>query len=363
MLSATEHKTINRVMEVVENSFISPILTSKLLSMNWQQKRFHSSRLLAPLLLVLSGLFIFHSQEIAAQTINTPVSESPPQKSQQWYYLAPKNRPIYDKFYQQIQQQLNSKNIIRLELNANIDCSQKNTLKFFISAGVTALKKLKNCANNSTIFGFYLTQQQFYFLSKDTDNAFKKANIFYVDQPLIRQLALSHYFLPKTNKLSVMYNSSIQQQINQLQNAAPKFFILKTYIIKNQQDLLPQLANSTANSDFILATIDNKTYNSRNAKSILLSSYRKRVPLFGGTRGFVKAGVVASCISVPDKLIFELIEFIKDTPNAQANRQYPLHFEISHNTAVSRSFNLNTTDPEKIKRAVKKILDLWGDQK
>ena len=279
---------------------------------------------------------------------------------QQWYYLAPEKRSIYDRFYKKIKRQLKSKNVIRIDSTSKILCETKKGLKkFFITAGLSALAKIQHCTKTSTIFGFYLTQQQFQQLSKKSKNAYKNSNIFFADQPLIRQLALARYFLPKSNSVGMIYHKSVQHQIDYFNHRKPTFINLSEFMINSSDDILSQLSKATAHSDFILAVIDNETFNSTNAKSILLSTYRKSIPLFGGTRGFVRAGIVASCYSDPSKLVDELTNYINTQLQSSGVRQYPLHFEIEQNEAVSHSMNLKTSKKSDIKTFITETLLLW----
>ncbi len=314
--------------------------------------------------LILFGLSTSHlvlAAETSIASSAPQLIETEPNKQQQWFFIAPNTRAIYDSFYQQLKRQLPARDIQRLSLDSTISCHQTKVKHFYISVGASALKKLESCANSSTIFAFYLTQQQFNILSQKTNQAYQNSNIFFVDQPLIRQLALSHYYLPKSNNVGIIYNTEIQLQIEQLKHSIPDFFNLKAYPIKQQKNLLKQLSKATSNADFILATIDNKTYNSSNAKSILLSSYRKDIPLFGGTRGFVKAGIGATCYSVPKQLLKELSDFIIQSPNSTGVRKYPLHFEVQQNTAVLRSLNLSAGENQEIKQYIEAQLSLWRD--
>jgi hypothetical protein len=309
------------------------------------------------LLFCLNNTFIFAAE--IQETIVLPVAKKSAYV-EEWFYLAPEGRAVYDSFYSQIKKQLKTKNIVRINSNSKISCNHtQEKKKTFIAAGISALKKIQHCTSTSKIFGFYLTQQQFFNLSKNSKNAYKDSNIFFVDQPLIRQLALASYFLPKSNRAGVIYSKSVQHQIDNLKQRKPDFFKIDDYLINNKEDVLKKLSKATSNSDFILALIDNKTYNSNNAKSILLSTYRKNIPLFGGTRGFVKAGIVASCYSVPEKLVNELTQLINSNLKFEGVRQYPKHFEIEQNIAVSHSLNLITSDKKNLKKYIEETLLLW----
>ena len=325
-----------------------------------KQRSLRNQQLLKIIIIkLLLLIFLNMSHSIAAETEQSSDSLDITSK-EKWFYLAPENRTVYDKFYSQIQQQLKSKNIIRINSNSEIECKvNENETQIFITAGITALKNIKHCAKTSKIFAFYLTQQQFFNLKNETHDTYKDSNVFFADQALIRQLALARYFLPKSNNVGIIFTESVQHQIHYFKNRKPQFIHLEDFLITSNGTVLKQLSKATANSDFILALIDNNTYNSRNAKSILLSTYRKNIPIFGGTRGFVKAGIVASCYSVPEKLVNELTNFIKLNASATGVRRYPIHFEIEQNIPVSHSFDLKTSKKSEIKKYIKETLLLW----
>ena len=111
-----------------------------------------------------------------------------------------------------------------------------------------------------------------------------------------------------------------------------------------------------SNNDVLLALPDSKIYNARSAKSILLSTYHKNVPIIAYSKSFSKAGALASLYSSIDNITDKSIDLLNKIINhGQQNQKeyYPDNFSIEINSAVARSLNLNIESKEIIKSKIK----------
>src|SRR5690554_6779670 len=65
-------------------------------------------------------------------------------------------------------------------------------------------------------------------------------------------------------------------------------------IVTSDDQLIPSLNRALTYGDFVLAGLDDKIYNPRNIKHILLTAYRRNRILIGASQAYVKAGALAS---------------------------------------------------------------------
>jgi ABC-type uncharacterized transport system substrate-binding protein len=97
--------------------------------------------------------------------------------------------------------------------------------------------------------------------------------------------------------------------------------------------LLNALRRLLSNSNVILAVPDAQIYNRNNISSILLTSYRQQVPLFGFSASYVKAGALAAVYSTPAQISQQVAEIISNLSSASSlpAPQYPRYFSVNTN--------------------------------
>jgi ABC-type uncharacterized transport system substrate-binding protein len=95
-------------------------------------------------------------------------------------------------------------------------------------------------------------------------------------------------------------------------------------------------------SDVLLAIPDTRIHNQSTVSNILISSYRKRIPLIGFSSAYVKAGALAAVYSSPEDIAFHIRDNIvrvysgKKIENSEQNAEY---FSILFNSEVARSLD------------------------
>lgn len=180
----------------------------------------------------------------------------------------------------------------------------------------------------------------------------------YVDQSWNRQLALIRTTLPASSRIGILLGKDSADMLTGMQAAAKEAdFQLNMETVSDDSDLLPALRKLLANSDALLAVPDPAIYNRNNIPSILLTSYRQKIPLLGFSASYVKAGALAAVFSSPAQISQQVAEIIQGLP-AHAYLplpQYPRYFTVSVNTQVSRSLSLDVDDESILMRKLKAI--------
>jgi len=72
--------------------------------------------------------------------------------------------------------------------------------------------------------------------------------------------------------------------------------------LRSKDTLFSDLDELLIDSDVLLAVPDSEIYNSNSIRNILLSSYRRGIPLVGFSQAYVKAGALCAIFSTPEQL-------------------------------------------------------------
>jgi ABC-type uncharacterized transport system substrate-binding protein len=112
--------------------------------------------------------------------------------------------------------------------------------------------------------------------------------------------------------------------------------------LHSQESLFADLEEVLIASDVLLAMPESEVYNSNNIRNILLSSYRRGIPLVGFSQAYVKVGALCAIFSTPEQLAAqtsaEIITFTRTARLSEA--QYPLLYTIAINQEVARTLGL-----------------------
>ena len=181
----------------------------------------------------------------------------------------------------------------------------------------------------------------------------------YVDQPWGRQMALIRVASQKIQpRVGMLIGKESTELIPSLQTAAKEHDIgLQFETINEDADLLPALRKLLVSSDAILAIPDPVIYNRNNITSILLTTYRQQIPLFGFSASYVKAGALAAVYSLPAQISQQVAEIIQSMPSSGylPLPQYPKYFSVNVNTQVQHSLGLTMDSEAELVKKIKHI--------
>ena len=178
----------------------------------------------------------------------------------------------------------------------------------------------------------------------------------YFDQPWHRQLALIKAALPNRNRIGLLSSKETADLLPGLAAAAKEAELqINMETVNEDAELLPSLRKLLNNSDVLLAVPDAAIYNRNNIPSILLNSYRQKVPLFGFSASYVKAGALAAVFSTASQISQQATEIIASLPahGYLPLPQYPRYFTVNVNAQVNRSLSLDVEDESNLMRKLK----------
>jgi putative ABC transport system substrate-binding protein len=182
----------------------------------------------------------------------------------------------------------------------------------------------------------------------------------FLDQSWARQFSLIRYALPERRQIGILLGKNSTESSAVLQTAAKASGLnIKTEIVDDEADLLPALKRLLVNCNVLLAVPDPAIYNRNNIASILLTSYRAQVPLFGFSSSYVKAGALAAIYSQPAQIAQQVAEIIHGLP-VNGNLpppQSPRYFSVSVNASVRHSLELDMDDESNLLKKLKQLYE------
>jgi ABC-type uncharacterized transport system substrate-binding protein len=185
----------------------------------------------------------------------------------------------------------------------------------------------------------------------------RSISAIYLNQPWDRQLDFLHAVIPKRQRIGLLYSLDTRINVARLsQDIAKLGGSLVAQPVRAADELFPQLESVLANSDVLVAIPDSMIYSSGNIRNILLTSYRRSIPLIGLSQAYVNAGALCAIFSTPEQLAEQagaaVISFARTKRLAEP--QYPVDFTIAVNQQVARSLGIELPYPEVIRKRMGK---------
>jgi len=182
--------------------------------------------------------------------------------------------------------------------------------------------------------------------------------VFY-DVPLLRQALTGKAILPQATRVSVLATLDSADIYEPLIEQLPAYGLEgRMFIVSSDDQLIPSLNRALTYGDFVLAGLDDKIYNPRNIKHILLTAYRRNRILIGPSQAYVKAGALASSYAPFTTMAKQTADYLRaffETGKLPAPA-YPDEYRVEVNQQVARSLNIPLPDREWIAQAVDRFI-------
>ena len=245
--------------------------------------------------------------------------------------------------------------------------SLSNSTDLFVPIGQHALKETLKYSGDTPVLASLISKYDFDRVIRNRRHP-ENNNIgaIYIDQPLSRHLLFSKLVLPNVNRFSFIINSDNKYYIDKLNSLDEESH--RIGILNHGDNVIATLSHALKDADAIIAIPDPIIFNLRTTRRILLSTYRKRIPVIGFSESYVKAGALAAIYSTPEfigKQTGEVISrFIKQDSSKNKSfylpRTHAKYFSISINKRVSRSLGLPVINEDSLEED---ILQIEKDQR
>jgi ABC-type uncharacterized transport system substrate-binding protein len=115
--------------------------------------------------------------------------------------------------------------------------------------------------------------------------------------------------------------------------------------VREEDRVVALLDRLLRRSDAMLAIVDPLVFNRNNVRNVLLTAYRNKVPVFGVSEPYTRAGSVAAVYSTPGhigaQLAEEILAFATVGDAGLPTPQFPRYFSVAYNARVARSLDLS----------------------
>ncbi|MCF6210189.1 MAG: hypothetical protein L3K24_05865 [Gammaproteobacteria bacterium] len=181
-----------------------------------------------------------------------------------------------------------------------------------------------------------------------------------LDQPIERQLNLTRLLFGNVKRIGIPLGLSSQLKHDEIENIARQFNLsIEIENIDPVENLIHQISRLLDRSDALLALPNPVIFNRRNVRYILLSTYRKRIPVIGFSKSYVKAGALAATYSSPEQIGKQTAEAIISLQKKPA-REFPaaappIYFSVAINEQVARSFGYTGLSAQQLARKISQL--------
>lgn len=186
----------------------------------------------------------------------------------------------------------------------------------------------------------------------------KRNSAIYIDQPPARYIDLLRIALPEFDRVGLFAGPDSREAAMRLAYMA-RDRRMKAQIepINNEHDIYPAIQRMFAEPGALLATADTAVFNSQTIPSILLSAYRRRVPVVGFSQSYVKAGAVVALYSTPSQIAQQAAEIVRQALAGQGlpSAQYPRYFQVGVNARVAKSLDLQIDTETAIRERLERL--------
>jgi putative tryptophan/tyrosine transport system substrate-binding protein len=173
----------------------------------------------------------------------------------------------------------------------------------------------------------------------------------YIDQPWSRQLNLIRLTLPGVERVGILLGSTSRELRKELEQAiTARHWQAQFGLVPDDGNYLGPLRRLLEQSEVLLAVPDQQVFNRQNLQGILLSSYRREVPMIGFSPGYVRAGALAAVYSTPEQIATQAVRWIApllaDPDHLLPPPRHPDYYSVAVNHQVARSLGLRIPGEE-----------------
>lgn len=179
-----------------------------------------------------------------------------------------------------------------------------------------------------------------------------------IDQPPARYIQLVRIALPDHNMIGLLAGRDSKESVQRLISAAREQGLkAQSETVLDEQEIYPSMQKLLGDGSALLATPDNTVFNSRTIPSILLSAFRRQIPVIGFSPAYVNAGATVALYSSPEQLATQTAELARAVLNGNSTpgMQYPRQFTVGINERVARALGLHIDDSPVIRERLERL--------
>lgn len=190
------------------------------------------------------------------------------------------------------------------------------------------------------------------------DNGARDSAVYY-DAPLLRQALVGKAIMPQATRIAILASPGEASRHSQLVEELKRYGLeAQVFLVSGEDSIIAALDRSLRFGDFLLATPDERIYNPRTIKHILLTTYRRNRLVIGPGHSFVKAGALASSYTPLEEYADYAARYVEHylSTGEFPEPVYPDAFAVEVNRQVARSLNIPVPDSAVIVQRVRELM-------
>lgn len=231
-----------------------------------------------------------------------------------------------------------------------------DTPDLLVAIGVGALRQVLRGPGDTPVLALLVPRQTFTSLVREAGPSRRPVSALYLEQSYARQLRLLRQALPGARRVGVLVGPASAAQVEPLEAAAPGQLELDIRRVDGAGDLFPTLDELAGKVDALLLLPDATVVGRATLPSLLLQTYRRRLPVLGYSEALVQAGALLSLYATPAQVGAEAGQLIRDLPSGPVRLpppRYPREFSLRVNDSVARSLGLPLPGEQRLRAMLK----------
>lgn len=183
----------------------------------------------------------------------------------------------------------------------------------------------------------------------------RRLTAIYLDQPWSRQVILLRAALPERTRVGVLHSPGRDMSALRGELSAHGGTLTER-TLRADDSLFADLEEVLSGSEVLLAIPDGAVYSSNTIRNILLTSYRRAIPLVGFSQAYVRAGALYALFSTPEQLAAQAADVTQSFAQSKKlpEAQFPTLYTIAVNQEVARTLGITIRSAEALRLQIEK---------
>ena len=243
---------------------------------------------------------------------------------------------VYRALYTALQDRLRAAMGDKVQLEARGLPVEASSATLLVSAGIPASEEILKRYPTIPAVAVLLPHHAVADLVRRDRQRRAPATALYLDQPPDRYFGLIRATLPEATRVGIIYGSISRADRADFAAAAKRAGLaLQEAQFAKDDNIVQVLEPLLSKTDVLLVPPDPEVSSEQNVYPLLLSTYRRGIPVVGFSAAYVRAGALAADV---------ITRFLQPGQGRLPPPQYPADFRVSVNRQVARSLGLMVPD-------------------
>ncbi len=180
----------------------------------------------------------------------------------------------------------------------------------------------------------------------------------YSGQSFKRQLFLAKVINHESKNVTVIFGRQSRYYLSEYKKTSEQLlFNLSFEILRQQEPVLQSFYRINPTGGFLMILNEAHIYSIQNLQSLLISSYKKQIPMIGSKKSDTKIAALASVYTPLNLLAKEAAEGVLDL--CQKNKAMPLkysqHYKVNINKEIAKHLNYSHLDEKKLQLEIARL--------